>query len=79
MHFSNNLVGFVLDRLGHDVMLITDGNEHITVAADVVVSPRFFTWILGFDGMAHILGPQRVIDRMVTQTETIISAYKTQK
>ena len=39
MRFSNNLVGSVPDRLGHDVMLIPDDNEHFTVVADVVVSP----------------------------------------
>ena len=76
MRFSNNLVGSVLDRLGHDVMLIPDGDEHFTVAADIVVSPRFFAWIYGFDGMAQILGPQSVIDRMVAQTKGVLSAYE---
>ena len=76
MRFSNNLVGSVLDRLGHDVMLIPDGDEHFTVVADIVVSPRFFAWIYGFDGMAQILGPQSVIDRMVAQTKGVLSAYE---
>jgi predicted DNA-binding transcriptional regulator YafY len=75
LRFSNQLVGSVLDRLGHDIMLIPDGEDHFTVTADVVVSPQFFAWVFGFGDMVQILGPQSVIDRMVSQTETVLSAY----
>ena len=75
LRFSNHMVGAVLDRLGHDIMLIPDGDYHFIVTADVVVSPQFFAWIFGFEDMAQILGPQSVIDRMVSQTNTVLSTY----
>ena len=78
LRFSNHMVGAVLDRLGHDIMLIPDGDYHFIVTADVVVSPQFFAWIFGFEDMAQILGPQSVIDRMVSQTNTVLNAYGSQ-
>ena len=76
LRFSNHLVGAVLDRLGHDIMLIPDGDDHFTVTAHVVVSPQFFAWVFGFEDMVQILGPADVIDRMVAQTKTVLAAYK---
>ena len=76
LRFNNQLVGSVLDRLGHDIMLIPDGDEHFIVTADVVVSPQFFAWVFGFGDMTQILGPQSVIDRMVSQSENVLSLYR---
>ena len=75
MRFSNHLVGAVLDRLGQDVMLIPDGDEHFTVTANVVASPQFFAWVYGFGDMAQILGPSEVVERMVDHTKTVLALY----
>lgn len=75
LRFSNNLVGSVLDRLGHDIMLIPDGEDHFTVTADVVVSPQFFAWVFGFGDLAQILGPDTVVEEMVKQLQTVMAAY----
>ena len=62
LRFAAHLVGAVLDRLGQDVSIIPDGDEHFTVTADVVVSPQFYAWVTGFGGEARILSPQSVAD-----------------
>ena len=54
LRFENHLVGAVLDRLGQDVFIIADGDDHFTVRADVVVSPQFFAWVTGFGAAAQI-------------------------
>lgn len=61
LRFENHLVGAVLDRLGRDVMLVPDGEDHFTVHTDVVVSPQFFAWVLGFGASAQIIGPEHVV------------------
>ena len=61
LRFENHLVGAVLDRLGRDVMLVPDGDEHFTVRTDVIVSPQFFAWVLGFGTGAQIIGPEPVV------------------
>ena len=75
LRFNNQLVGSVLDRLGHDIMLIPDGDDHFTVTADVVVSPQFFAWVFGFGDMAQILGPNEVKDRMISHTKAVMARY----
>lgn len=64
LRFENDLVGAVIDRLGRDVMLVPDGNHHFTVRTDVIVSPQFFAWVLGFGNKARILGPEHVVEKM---------------
>ena len=76
LRFNNPLVGSVLDRLGHDIILIPDGDEHFIVTADVVVSPQFFAWVFGFGDMAQILGPEHVVDGMVRQAESVVAQYR---
>ena len=76
LRFSNHLVGAVLDRLGHDIMLIPDGDDHFTVTAHVVVSPQFFAWIFGFEDMVQILGPDDVVERMIDQIDSVLTVYK---
>ena len=75
MRFESGLVGAVLDRLGRDVILIPDGDEHFLVSADVFVSPQFFAWILGFGSRAQITGPEPVIRKMNDHLSAIIPMY----
>lgn len=71
LRFEKDMVGVVLDRLGRDVMLIPDGEEHFTVRTDVVISPQFFAWVFGFAGKAKILSPQWVREAMKEQLDSV--------
>lgn len=75
MRFDNRLVGAVLDRLGRDAILIPDGDSHFTVSADVVVSPQFFAWILGFGSLARITGPESVVQKMAEHLAGVVPMY----
>ena len=76
LRFEKELVGVVLDRLGRDVMLIPDGEEHFTVRTDVVISPQFFAWIFGFSGRAEILEPESVVKEMRAQLDRVSEIYR---
>lgn len=75
LRFENHLVGAVLDRLGREVFLVADGQEHFTVRADVVVSPQFFAWVLGFGSSAQIIGPDSVLERMKAHLGGVNALY----
>ena len=62
MRFENPLAGVVLDRFGHDVMLIPDDDSHFTLTTDIAVSPVFFGWLAGFGGAAKIVFPQNAVE-----------------
>lgn len=75
LRFENHLVGAVLDRLGRDVFIIADGEEHFTVRANVVVSPQFFAWITGFGSAARIVGPDHVVEQMRQHIKSVADQY----
>ncbi len=75
LRFDNHLVGAVLDRLGSEVLLHPDGEDHFTVRAQVVPSPQFFAWVFGFGEMAQILGPASVVEQMRAQLTQCLAAY----
>lgn len=76
LRFENDLVGAVLDRLGRDVMLVPDGDGHFTVRTDIVVSPQFFAWVLGFGSKARILGPEHVVLQLREHLRQVTELYE---
>ena len=62
LRFHRSLTNVVIDRFGHDVMLIPDGEDHFTFVVEVAVSPLFLSWVIGFGEKARILYPQHVAD-----------------
>ena len=78
LRFENHLVGAVLDRLGREAFLVADGPEHFIVRTDVVVSPPFFAWVLGFGGSAQIIGPEAVVDAMKEHLASAAALYQSQ-
>ena len=75
LRFENHLVGAVLDRLGQEVFIIADGDDHFTVRADVVVSPQFFAWVTGFGAAAQIIGPDDVVEKMRQNINSVATLY----
>ena len=75
LRFEKHLVGAVLDRLGQDVMIVRDGDDHFTVSAEVVVSPQFFAWVCGFGAAAQIIGPEHVVRKMADHVKGIAAIY----
>ena len=75
LRLENHLVGAVLDRLGRDVFIVPDGPDHFTVRTDVIVSPQFFAWVLGFGASAQIIGPQTVVDKMRDHIQSVAALY----
>lgn len=76
LRFENRLVGAVLDRLGHDVVLVADGDAHFTVRANVVVSPQFFAWVSGFGPAAQIVAPDEVVRAMAAHIRSVARQYE---
>ena len=75
LRFENDLVGAVIDRLGRDVMLIPDGDDHFTVRTDVIVSPQFFAWVCGFGTGAKIVEPEYVAEQMRRHVAGVAALY----
>ena len=75
IRFAEHLAGAVLDRLGMDTMLVPEEDGEFTVTAEVVPSPQFFAWIIGFGTEAKILGPERVVTQMREYIDGVAALY----
>lgn len=63
LRFHKELVNVVIDRFGHETMLIPEGDGvHFNFTVPVAVSPMFLSWVIGFGDKAKILYPQSAID-----------------
>ena len=75
LRFENSLVGAVLDRMGHDVILVPDGADHFTLRTDVVLSPQFFAWLTGFGQRARITHPAAAVEAMRAHIASVAALY----
>ena len=76
LRFHRSLTNVVIDRFGHDVMLIPDGDDHFTFLVDVVVSPMFLSWLIGFGDKAKILHPRSVIEEYRKLAQTALEQHE---
>ncbi len=56
---DNSLAGVVLDRFGTDVTILNHGDT-FEFCTKVMISPTFYSWVLGFGGKMKILSPEQV-------------------
>ena len=77
LRFHRSLTNVVIDRFGHDVMLIPDGADHFTFLVEVAVSPMFLSWIIGFGDKARIVHPQSVALECCRLAQTAIDQHST--
>ena len=57
---KNELAGVIIDRFGHDVWLIPQGENYFKTRVLVSVSPQFFGWVTGIGAGMKIIGPENV-------------------
>ena len=76
MRFSPHLAGAVIDRFGHDVWMVADENGNCEVRAEVVPSPQFYSWILGFGVEARILAPDRIVKEIKEYLKDVYDIYR---
>ena len=75
LRMHNRLIGVVADRFGVDIIIHKSGNDHFTFTARVVVSPQFFSWLLGFGADAQVLAPQSVLEQAKEKVQELQNLY----
>ena len=72
---DNSLAGVVLDRFGTDVTILNHGDK-FEFCAKVMISPTFYSWVLGFGNKMKILSPENVANEAATIAQEIVDVYK---
>jgi len=75
MRFENSLAGVVIDRFGHDCILIPDGEDHFVFTAAVIDSPLFLGWVAGFGQKVQLLGPPQLVEEYREMLAGTLSLY----
>lgn len=72
---KNELAGVVIDRFGHDVWLIPQGEDYFKIKVLVSVSPQFFGWITGIGPGMKIIGPKDVKNQYKKYLLNVLENY----
>ena len=70
-----HMAGVVLDRFGHDVILVPDGEERFTVTLDVAVSPQFWGWLFGLEDNVEVLSPAWAVEEYKRRLAAVAGLY----
>ena len=72
---KERLVGVIIDRFGHDVWLIPQGEGHFKTRVLVSVSPQFFGWVTGIGSGMKITGPENVKEEYNAYLQDVLRSY----
>lgn len=72
---DNALIGVLIDRFGQDISIVKLDDEHFQAFVNVVVSPQFFSWIIGLGKGIKITAPDRVVQKMQKMIQDLSSLY----
>ena len=72
---DNSLAGVVIDRFGTDVTILNHGDK-FEFCTKVMVSPTFFSWVLGFGNKMKILSPDDVAKQAADIAAEVVELYK---
>lgn len=72
---DNSLAGVVIDRFGRDI-IISKGTDRFEFTAKVMLSPNFYSWVLGFGNKLRVVSPSFVSERVAEIAEEVLAQYK---
>ncbi len=72
---DNSLAGVVLDRFGTNITILNHGDK-FEFGVKVMVSPTFYSWVLGFGNKMQILSPEDVASEAARIAAEIVEMYK---
>lgn len=72
---DRSLAGVVIDRFGTDIVIANHG-ERFEFTVKVMVSPTFYSWVLGFGNKVTVVSPPEVRERTLELAREILASYE---
>ncbi len=72
---DKSMAGVVIDRFGTDIIIANHG-ERFEFTVKVMISPTFYSWVLGFGNKIVVVSPPEVRQRVSELAKEVIEAYK---
>lgn len=71
---DRSLAGVVIDRFGTDIVIANHG-ERFEFTVKVMVSPTFYSWVMGFGDRIRVVSPPHVKERVRELAQQLVDAY----
>jgi len=71
----SHMAGVVLDRFGHDIIMVPQGEDSFTVTLPVVLSPQFYGWLFGLEDNVVLTAPQWAVDAYQSKLAMVAGQY----
>lgn len=72
----SHMAGVVLDRFGHDIIMIPQDDDTFTVTLPLVLSPQFYGWLFGLEDNVVITAPQWAVDAYRNKLAMVSRQYQ---
>lgn len=72
---ADSLAGVIIDRFGNEPTLIPAGEGHFSVSFRVMVSPTFYSFVLGFGREMELLAPQWAREELCSLLSELCDLY----
>lgn len=69
------LAGVVLDRFGREIVIANHG-DRFEFTAKVMLSPNFYSWVLGFGNRVRVVSPDFVADKISALAKEVAAMYE---
>ena len=76
MRCENSLASVVIDRFGQDVTILSNYEDSFEFTAKVMISPTFFSWVMGFGNKIKIISPDYVAHELAKTASEILELYE---
>lgn len=73
---DNSLAGVILDRFGRDVTILSNQENSFEFSAKVMISPTFYSWVLGFGDKMKLLSPDSAVEELKKLAKAALSVYE---
>lgn len=70
-----HMAGVILDRFGHDIIMVPQDEEYFHVTLPVVLSPQFYGWLFGLEGNVVLTAPQWAADTYRKKLAAVSELY----
>lgn len=73
---ENSMANIIIDRFGRDIPFFDYDDEHFCVCVNIVVSPVFLSWVIGFGQRIHIVSPKRAVHMCRQMAQEVLDSYE---
>ena len=66
----------VMDQFGTNYILKEAGEDYFTISIRTAITPTLISWIMQYGDKVKVLGPNELIDKLVSTAKGVIKQYE---